>query len=426
MALIEQTKCRIEYINNQGLAISRTKLGEVRLPYCLPGELVEFERHRYRRAENFILKAIIEPSEERTTPACKYFGACGGCSLQHLNENYYKKFKSNLIYEALMRAGIDTKINSIIIIPPGERRRANFEAIKKNDQIYLGFKRFQSHQIINIDQCPILSPAISNIIPILKEFLFRILSPQQKAEIYLTQASNGIDILIKSKNEIFLNEDSKFLLSQLTKYDNIIRIITRYNEKNNFLLALEKPFIVFDGVRVEVDAECFLQASALSDKVLSELVIQYLPKADNNLKVLDLFCGRGTFTIPLSKYAKVDGFESDKQALKALNKVISESGRDIKLEERDLFNNPVSEKQLSKYDHCIINPPRAGAKAQCEHLGKSQIKQIIYVSCNPETFARDAKILLKGGYKLTEVTPVDQFYWSSHLEVVGVFSKPNR
>jgi 23S rRNA (uracil1939-C5)-methyltransferase len=180
---------------------------------------------------------------------------------------------------------------------------------------------------------------------------------------------------------------------------------------------------LFDEVKVDIDAHCFLQSSFESDRILQEFITKHALDFGADLKAIDLFCGRGTYTLPLSRYGKVDGFESDPKALEALSKAAKAASRDIELTKQDLFNNPVQTELLSKYNFAVINPPRAGAKEQVIELSQSSIKTIIYISCNPETFAQDAQILIKNNYQLTEVTAFDQFYWSPHLEVIGIFKK---
>lgn len=424
MAIIEHGQCRIKYLNKKGLGVASTRLGEVELPYVLPGELVEFEKHKYRGITNSILKRIIEPSLSRIVPPCPYFGACGGCLLQHLNEFIYTEFKTNLLKNALAKHHIQTNINPLVTIPSGRRRRASFEAVKKQSQIYFGFHRFHSHQIINIDKCPILNLPLSNLIEPLKSILNVILQPHQKVQIFVTKAYNGIDILFESKEQLLLQEKSENLLKSFAEANNVVRIIFQRSFQDAItLLEIEKPYIILGEVPVEIDAKGFLQSSDMSDEVLSKLVLKYLPLNTEGLKIVDLFCGRGTFTLHLRKYGKVDGFEFDKIALNSLKNAVNENQHQIELFEQDLFNLPLNSSKLNKYGLCIINPPRLGAAAQCLELSRSTINRIVYVSCNPETFASDAKILLSSGYKLIEVTPVDQFYWSPHLEIVGFFER---
>lgn len=413
MALIEKGTCLIDFVNEQGLGCGQTNFGSVEVPYTLPGEIVSFERHEYRSQSNCLLKTIEKQSSGRITPECKYFGRCGGCTLQHMDIETYNNFKYNLVKNALPD---EVLVKPIITIDKGNRRRINLKAFKREEKLLLGFYRFHSHQIIDIDSCLAAMKPMSDILVPLKETLTLILKNRQKAEIFLTHASNGIDMLLEINDIIELEVEQE--LKDFALKNGIIRLQISLPKKSMIIFESESPYIILAGKKVAIDAKCFIQASFSSDQILAELVAQYLPAEKGEL--VDLFCGRGTFSLPLSKRFSVYGFDSDAASLEALEKV---SKGEIFLQERNLFTNPLNADELRSYRFAVINPPRAGALAQVKELSNSNCARIIYVSCNPETFARDAKILERGGYKLLEATPVDQFYWSSHVEVVGVFAR---
>lgn len=413
MAIIEKGSCLINFINNQGAGSGKTELGIVEVPYALPNEIIRFEKHEYRKKSNCLLKSIEKPSKHRAVAECKYFERCGGCMLQHMDLKIYKDYKLSLIKNVLPA---ETKIAPLITIPKGNRRRINLQALKKDERVFLGLRRFHSHQIVDIDSCPAAMSPLSAIIMPLKEVLADFLEHKQKAEIFLTHASNGIDMLIETQGLEIAPEQERGVIAFAIKY-NIIRVQFSSPEKTQIIFESEKPYIILGGKKVTTDAKCFMQPSFASDKILAGLVEQYLPQKKGAL--VDLFCGRGTFSLPLSKHRfKVDGFESDSGAIDALKDA---SEGTITVYKRDLFKNPLNKNELLPYRFVVINPPRAGALEQIKMLARSKCEKIIYISCNPKTFARDAAILEKGGYKLQEVTPVDQFYWSPHLEVVGVF-----
>lgn len=413
MALIEEGTCLIEFINKQGLGCGKSHLGLVEVPYTLPGEIISFERHRYRSQSNCLLKSIEKQSPHRIAPECKYFGRCGGCSLQHMDTETYNNFKYNLVKNALPD---EVVVKPLITINEGNRRRVNLSAVKRDKQLFLGFYRFHSHQIVDIDSCPAVMKSISNILIPLKDTLTLILKHRQKAAIFLTHATNGIDMLLEINDSVEPEFEQE--LKDFAMENGIVRLQIYSPKKSIVIFESESPYIILGGKRVDIDAKCFMQASFSSDQVLAELVEQYLPTEKGEL--IDLFCGRGTFSLPLSKHFSVYGFDSDVSSLEALEKVAKGS---VVLHERDLLTNPLNVDELVSYRFAVINPPRAGALAQVKALSSSDCKRIVYVSCNPETFARDAKVLENGGYKLLEVTPVDQFYWSPHVEVVGVFAK---
>lgn len=419
MSLVEQGKCRIDYLDADGLGVGKTRLGPVRLPYVIPDEIIEFERHSYRGKSNCLLKKIVTPSNARIEPICEYFGTCGGCLLQHLQVNLYNKYKDDLVRNALISFS-DVKINPIIIIPAGQRRRANFQFLKKNGQVYLGFYRFHSHQIININHCPVILTELSNIIPLLKEVINSIFNDKARGEIFVNLVSNGIDVIIEIANlanaNFILNAD----LLDTAKKLGIIRLVIRNQESSLTLFEEKIPFIKFGGVEVQIEADSFAQASFATDNIINEIILSTL--SHDNSNIADLFCGRGTYTIPLSKYFNINGFEIDKSAVRALSNAIKLYDLPINLEQRNLFSHPLNLKELAKFKYVIINPPRAGAQAQCTILTNTRIDKVIYISCNLQSFERDAKILCEGNYYLSEVTAVDQFYYSPHLEIIGVFS----
>lgn len=419
MALVETGKCKIEKLSSKGFGLGRTEMGEVELPYLLPGDEVEFERHAYRGKGNCLTISVKEGDHPRRDAPCEYFGRCGGCSLQHLTEEDYTNLKLSMATKPLEDRGIkDYKLNPIITIPEGNRRRANLEAIKRKGELYFGFHPFSSFRITDIRKCLAMDPALSNILEPLREVIDKIIEDRQKAQLFLTKAANGIDLWLEIQNVKSLEENIREILKDFALKSDLVRLIFRHRKFQDVIFQKEEPYILFDDVKVPVDAQCFLQSSAESDRILSEKIINYAKGSNNGV---DLFCGRGTYTLPLSKDMKLDGFESDKKALTALGASIQESERDINLFRKDLFTSPVLANDLKKYDFCVINPPRAGAESQVKELSAAGIPKICYVSCNPETFARDAEILIKGGYKLSEVSPVDQFYWASHLEVVAYF-----
>ena len=423
MALVEQAICKIERINFQGLGEGETEQGRVLLPYVLPGDVAEFERHAYRGKSETILKNIVEKNAPRKEAVCQYFGACGGCLLQHFSDDDYSKFKIGMLEDALKGNNLDTTILPLITVPFGQRRRANMNAVKKNDQIYLGFHRFHSHQIINLDHCPSLLPELSAVIAPLKKALEVVMEDKEKLVLFITKAASGIDISLEIHNRTFLEEHKRKVLKDLALKHNIGRLIFRYRKRIDVIHGEGVPYVVFDNIEVEIDSHCFLQSSDMSDKVLGDMVVKYLTPNLEDTPILDLFCGRGTYTIPLSRHGHVDGFECDAKALKALGEAAKKNDLPITLKQRDLFSYPLTSDELTQYKKYIINPPRAGAEAQIREIIKSPIDEICYVSCSPETFARDGKILIDAGYRLVEVTPFDQFYYSPHLEVIGYFKK---
>jgi 23S rRNA (uracil1939-C5)-methyltransferase len=392
MALVKNGICKVISLNEDSFGLTEDK--KIKLSYVLPGEEVEFELHEYRGRTNTIVKNILAPSSQRQDAACKYFGTCGGCLLQHMKEEYYIDFKMSVLKNLIDKKWHEY-IKDPIIIGPGSRRKAIFEVVKKDGQIFLGFHRFHSHQIINIDSCPALLPEISDMIPEIKEKLQKILPEKSKSRLFVIKTTDGVKFYTNTKDH---------------------------------------AHILIDNIKVEIAPDSFLQASEKADVILQDLVKsgvenEHLTIIDKDkmftqaLSGIDLFCGRGTFTLPLSRMYKMTGLDIEASAIDALNIASQATKLNIKAFTRDLFAEPVLASQLKNFDFAVINPPRAGAELQITELAKSAIQKIIYVSCNPKTFASDFRILEKFGYYITSITPVDQFHWSTHLEIVVVLSK---
>ena len=425
MPVIERNICLITALDSRGMGITNLESsGQVKLPYTLPGENVKFEKHVYRNKESYIPVLILNKSSNRISPPCKYFTICGGCSLQHLNTLYYQQVKLNNLQKYLETSDISVhKISSSKYVGDKTRRRAVFEAIKKRDLLFLGFKKFHSNKIINIDSCLLLMRDLSDLIIPLKNVLKSILDNEEKCIILVTRVENGIDLTFKIKDNTF-NVQEIETLQRFAINNNVIRLTIIDNIKWSLIHFSQKPYVLFDNISVEVDNHCFLQVSKLSDSILATLVNDIFDKLENTkqLQIADLFCGRGTLTIPASKFGNVDGFEIENSSVKALKKTINNSLLKVIIRQRDLFVKPLEWDELNKYDVAIMNPPRSGAAAQAKLFSTSTVTTILYLSCNLVTFARDVKfILYHNRYKLKEIIPIDQFYWSHHIELLAVF-----
>ena len=396
--------------------------GDTELPFCLPGEEVEFERVQYPRRTNTYFKQVLKPSSERQPAACKHFTACGGCILQHASEGFYKEFKTALLTQAFLDNGLNPYvIEPIKVVPPAQRRRANLEAVKKGDKLFMGFHRLQSHQIIDMEECPVLTQPLQEALPFLRTALENLLEPFQKSTIFILELEGLVDIAIEVQGMNQLTEDQRTHLSAIAEQANWNRLQFRHRKVYDVLWQVAPMTTKFGQLTVPVDPWAFLQASSLAQGWMQDIVTQTLDKAGQQTKLLDLFCGRGTFSGVLLDYGPVDAFEGAPKAIE----VLTEAARDFPLSAyvQDLFENPLDTKALNDYSTVVIDPPRAGAEKQIQQLALSKVPLIIYISCNPHTFARDAKVLENGGYTLEVVHPVDQFLWAAHLEVVGIFRK---
>jgi 23S rRNA (uracil1939-C5)-methyltransferase len=312
-------------------------------------------------------------------------------------------------------------IRDLIIIPAGLRRKANFEAIKKNDNTFMGFHRHNSRQIINLEICKIIRPEISVLIDPLKKLLNDILENLEKAEFFIVLAENGLDVGLEIQKVKQFPSQHKVTVQEFAKTHNLTRFIFKHGNKFETIYqnSIQKsPFIKFAEFEVEINPWSFMQTSKEAEKSMLEIIQNILNQINNKQRAIDLFSGRGTYSLSLiNNFDTLEAVELSGDSIFELEKVSKKHNLPIKTTIRDLFMNPVTELELNDFDLAIINPPRAGAEKQSYELNNSVVKNIIYVSCNPETFARDLEIL-KENYKLNFIQPIDQFIWSNHLEII--------
>jgi 23S rRNA (uracil1939-C5)-methyltransferase len=399
-------------VGHQGDGIAAAAQGRLFVPYTLPGETVEIERD----GERARLLKIIAPSPERVEPICPYFGVCGGCALQHWRDDGYRAWKHALVSSALQHAGIETEIAPLIDAHGKGRRRAVLHARRGEGKgVTVGFAAKRSHAIVPIEQCPVLAPALKRVFDIGRR-IAEILSPKEKPlDLHFTATDGGLDLDVRGSGPI--DRKMTTALARIAEDEKLARL-TRHGE---IVTQLTEPAIEIGHARVVLPPGVFLQATQAGEDTLARLVCDAAGKAK---KIADLFCGVGTFTLRLAERAKILAADSDAPAIAALVRAAKAPGlKPVETIMRDLFRRPLVAMELKGCDLVVLDPPRQGAEAQARELARSKIGRVIYVSCNPASFAHDAKILGVGGYRLTLVTPVDQFRYSAHVELVGVFER---
>lgn len=413
----------ITELDASGMGIGYTESEKVSVPFVLPGEAVIVDKSKSKRFKKFFLREVLSSSSSRVKPLCKHFTQCGGCLLQHMSTQLYQDFKKELITKHLVHYKLDPfALEDIIYLPQQVRRRVNLDIVKKNDQLFLGFHRFQSHQIINIEECHTMTQDMIHAILQMKDVLNEILNSFDKAKLWLLDTSVGVDVLLEIQGKSELEEESRIKLYQIAENLNLCRFTFRFRKVRDIIYQHKEPVLLFDGIPVPVDPMCFVQASSDSDRIFADFIHNVCENIDGTCAI-DLFCGRGTLTIPLSKKFQVVGYEGETQAIETLQQVSKDNDLRIQAEVRDLFNNPLHANELANYDVISINPPRAGALSQVQHIAASQAKNVIYISCNAETFARDCAILCNHGFKIQKLIGLDQFKWSPHIEVLGYLSR---
>jgi 23S rRNA (uracil1939-C5)-methyltransferase len=406
----------IDHVGHFGDGVVLNNGANLYVPYALGGETVDVlpsPGHPDRR----VLAHIATASPERIDPFCPHFGTCGGCAIQHWQPEAYRKWKRQLVVETLNHAGIECDVTELIDAHGTGRRRMTLHARQSQQGILrVGFAAAGRHEIIAIDRCPILDPAMDGAIEAANE-IAELLKPVSKPlDIQVTAADNGLDIDVRGSGPLGTALLSS--LSRLAEKHNLARL-TRHGE----LVIMRKPPVVRVGkAQVTLPPGSFMQPTAAGEETLAELAFV---RAKGAKHIADLFCGFGPFAFRLAEKFKVSAFDSDAGAVTALQNAVkaTQGLKPIKAEARDLFRRPLMPQELRDYDCVVLDPPRQGAQAQSQQLAASKIALVVAVSCNPATFARDARILIDGGFKIDSVTPVDQFRHTPHVELVARFRR---
>ncbi len=406
---------RIEELGAQGDGVARTERGPLFIPFTLPGETVTAARNGDRAD----LISVLETSPLRVAPACRHFGECGGCALQHLDGQAYRHWKREKLIQALRTRGIEAEVAPLVPCAPASRRRVNLSARKTEGGMLLGYNRELSHSIVNISECPIARPEIVAALDPLRA-LARIIGNTDKAfRLAVTFTASGLDISVQGSGKV--TEKARNSASDFALRAGFARLAV----DGETIIEPRKPVIEFGAATVSPPPGGFLQAVAAAEETMAGLVGAHLAKSK---KTADLFCGSGAFTLRLARNAEIHAVEADRAALAALDQGFRfASGlKRVTTERRDLFVRPIIAKELEGFDGVVFDPPRAGAEDQSKQIAKSAVPLVAAVSCNPATLARDLAILINGGYTLTSVTPIDQFLWSPHVEAVALLEKPRK
>lgn len=404
------------------------------VPFTCPGDVVKVLVKRDNKDEmRADMVSLVTPSAQRQEPACTHFGTCGGCSLQHLNEPAYEAFKQELLASFIQGTGVDRSVIApMVAIKAHSRRRADFKIAVHHDQVQIGFFASKSHRLVNIEQCPVSDAALVAILPELKACIGELKKPGRLTSISLTALDNGLDATIRLSSAI--GDSDKEKLIAFAQRSAIIRLHTQVKLRHESrrqpvaedpvcLYDEENATIRFAGVEVDLPSGAFLQATQEGQDAITALVTRHLQGCNT---IADLYSGCGTYSFPLIRQAqRVSAYEGVDEMAAAMNDACVAEGLDEKIATtvRDLFTDPLDAEELSHFDGIVINPPRNGALPQVRHIGESTVGKVVMVSCDPSTFKRDAKCLMDAGYRLTLAVPIDQFYWSRHLELVAVFER---
>jgi len=414
-SLSTETDYLIDHMGAQGDGVAD---GPVFIPLTLPGERVR-ATGRGERAE---LIEIRQASSDRVSPSCPHFGTCGGCALQHWAQPPYLHWKLEQIVLALARERIETDVLAPFAALPGSRRRVALHARKQGRQVALGYKARRSWSLVEIDVCTIADPRLVAAFPALKTFARAFFENGKSAPtLHVTWTETGLDVDVtgvEAKLSGGLSADRRQQAAEAAQAAGFARATLA----GEMLYQAHRPIVRFGAAQVALPAGGFLQAVAAAETAMADFALDAIGKAD---RVADLFCGSGAFSFRLAERATVTAIDSSEGAIAALKGGISTAAglKSITASARDLTRRPYLAMEMKKTEAVVFDPPRAGAPEQAGEIGRSKVPLAVAVSCNLATFARDARTLVDAGFKLVKVLPVDQFLWSPHIELVGVFQR---
>jgi 23S rRNA (uracil1939-C5)-methyltransferase len=410
-------KLTILRIGHRGDGVADTANGPVYVPYALPGETVTVDAVPGNHPDRRHLIHIDVPSPEHVAPVCEHFGSCGGCALQHWALPAYREWKRGLVVEALRHAGLNAPVAPLLDAHGEGRRRIVLHGRRgTHDVLEVGFSAPRAHHIVPVNACPILAPGLNGALKAAWTIAEILKRNQKPLDIQFTATDTGLDVDVRGSGAFEPEQIAE--LARIAEVHRLARL-TRHGE---LIVQRSQPLVTMGKARVSIPPGSFLQATAEGEATLARLVVEHLGKAKT---VADLFAGVGTFALRIAEQARVTAADSEDAAINALQRAVATTQRLKKVDAvtRDLFRRPFLAAELKGFDAVVFDPPRQGAEAQARELAKSAVKTVVAVSCNPTTFARDVRLLTQGGYRLTSVTPVDQFRYSQHVEVVGALTR---
>ncbi len=420
-----QLTLTVDDLGPKGDGIARNGQARVYIERALPGDRVKVQT---RRDDEGLVRGeiveIVSPAKFRVDAPCPNYDRCGGCAMQHADEDFYVGWKQELVRQALEKQGLRPRVwHGPVFVEPATRRRATFATYLSKGQVVMGYYRRRSHLITNIETCLVVLPAVLKTRDALKPHLKPILREGKAVDVFIQVAtSGGPEVVItgpvgKSPEP---DMEARNAMIAMAHDCGLSRVSWRKGERDQpETMVSRNPLVArFGNLDVFLPAMAFLQPTAGGEKALCDAVMEALPPKG---KYADLFSGCGTFTGPMLERGPVDAFESGDTAIVALGKATK--GKPVKAVKRDLFRSPLRRDELNRYDAIVFDPPRAGCAEQAREMASCKVKTLVGVSCNPATFARDARVLCSGGYKLDSVRVVDQFTWSAHVELVAVFRR---
>ncbi len=394
----------IERLGHHGDGIAP---GPVYAPGMLPGEVVEGV------VTNGFMAAprILTPSDQRVSPPCRHAKSCGGCQLQHAADGFVTSWKEGVLRWALEAQGLDCAWRETVTSPARSRRRAAFSARRTKKGALAGFHQKASDVVVAVPGCQLVTPALSAALPMVERLAMAGASRKGELSVLVTESQSGLDVRVSGGKPV--DDAFRVELARIAQEESLARLAW-----DDEVLTLQPPLQQFGDALVVPPPGAFLQATEAGQAALLAGVKEALEGATF---IGDLFAGCGTFALPLARQARVHAVEGDVAMTRALDKGWRQAQglKKVTHEARDLFRNPLLPDELQRFDGVVIDPPRAGAEAQVEQIARARVPRVAHVSCNPITFARDSARLVQAGYRLDWVQVVDQFRWSTHVELVA-------
>ena len=418
-------RATVTALGSRGEGIVETAAGPLYLPFAAPGDEVEIAWRTDRKGHPAVRSwRLVRPSARRRQPLCRHFGQCGGCMLQHVEEETYAAWLSERIRRALNTqglAGFADRIAPPAISPPGSRRRLVLHARASGGRSVLGLHARRSHALVDLAECPVARPALWAVLQSLRPHLGQ-LTRAGPLTVTATETTTGIDVLLAGRTH---PEDPDLLadLAAWAQAADVASLSWSDGGRPQRLVERREPVVSFGGIRVPFPSGAFLQATADGEAALQRAVRDWTPAG---ARLLDLFAGLGTLSLPVwQRMRQITAVEGDGLAVAALRQAVTAAGIAARYEacHRDLFRSPLSARELAAFDTAILDPPRAGTKDQVRAIAASPLDRVILISCNPNTWARDARLLVDAGFAIAEIRPVAQFLLSDAVEIASLLTR---
>jgi 23S rRNA (uracil1939-C5)-methyltransferase len=408
LATPEPNELQIAALGAQGDGIAETDAGRVYVAFALPGE-------RVAAAATGQPRLLSAPSPDRATPVCRHFGVCGGCVAQHMGDRLYAQWKRDIVVGALRQRGLAPDVAPLHRIAPGTRRRAVLTARREGRRIALGYHRRKSSDLVDIEECPVLAPRIGMQLAALRAIAAAL--PAREVRLTVLSTPAGLDVAA-DVGRGRLQPAATAEIGRIVTQHRLARVAI----DGETVIEHAAPVLETAGPNVAIPPGAFVQAVEEAERAIAGTVMAAVGTAK---RVADLFCGVGTFTFDLARRARVLALDRDAAAIAALAASArhARGSKPMEAKVRDLFRTPLSAKELEGFDAVVLDPPRAGAAGQAQQLACSRVPTVVAVSCDPGTLARDARLLVDGGYAIESVSPIDQFLFSAHVEAVAVFRR---